>query len=126
MMKNKMMRLASVLLVAVLLSTCAISGTFAKYVNTSSGNDTARVAKWGFKNEATISFENLFASSYQNVKSGNDEMAIIAPGTSGFTSFAFKLETGISAPEVAYSFTVGTGNSTNATASNSNITWDTG
>ena len=46
-MKNKMMRIASVLLVAALITTCAISGTFAKYVTKVSGEDTARVAKWG-------------------------------------------------------------------------------
>ena len=43
MKKNVMMRVASALLVAVLLSTCTISGTFAKYVTTSSGNDNAEV-----------------------------------------------------------------------------------
>ena len=47
MMKNKMMRVASVLLVAVLLSTCAISGTFAKYVTSNNASDNARVAKFG-------------------------------------------------------------------------------
>ena len=47
MKKNRMMRLASILLVATLMSTCTISGTFAKYVTTASGSDTARVAKWG-------------------------------------------------------------------------------
>lgn len=52
MKKNVMMRLASGLLVAVLLTTCAISGTFAKYVTTGSGFDTARVAKWGVTIEA--------------------------------------------------------------------------
>lgn len=47
MKKNRMMRLASVLLVAVLLTTCAISGTFAKYVTEASATDSARVAKFG-------------------------------------------------------------------------------
>ena len=46
MKKNKMMRLASGLLVAVLLTTSMISGTFAKYVTTESGSDSTRVAKW--------------------------------------------------------------------------------
>ena len=46
MKKNKMMRIASVLLVAVLLSTCVISGTFAKYTSSANGTDTATVAKW--------------------------------------------------------------------------------
>lgn len=47
MKKNKMMRLASGLLVAVLITTSTISGTFAKYVTTDSASDSARVAKWG-------------------------------------------------------------------------------
>ena len=43
MKKNTMMRIASVLLVAVLLSTCAISGTFAKYTSQYTGSaDRAR------------------------------------------------------------------------------------
>ena len=46
MKKNRMMRVASALLVAVLLTTCAISGTFAKYVSTATGEDAARVAYW--------------------------------------------------------------------------------
>ena len=102
MKKNKMMRIASVLLVAVLLSTCAISGTFAKYVTEVSSDDSARIAKWGF-NTASISFESLFADSYTNVASGTDEMAIIAPGTEGEVSFKFVC-TGT--PEVDYTFKV--------------------
>ena len=47
MRKNKMMRLASVMLVLTMLTTCAISGTFAKYTTQDSASDTARVAKWG-------------------------------------------------------------------------------
>ena len=60
-MKNKMMRIASVLMVAVILSVCAVSGSFAKYVTTESGTDTARVAKWGVTIEAEA---GLFADKY--------------------------------------------------------------
>ena len=49
MKKNIMMRLASVLLIAVLMSTCAISGTFAKYATETGGRASARVATWSFK-----------------------------------------------------------------------------
>ena len=67
MKKNKMMRIASVLLVAVLLSTCTISGTFAKYASTASQTATASVATWdidfdGDNDESKIiiqDFENL-------------------------------------------------------------------
>jgi len=61
MRKNKMMRLASGLLVAVLLTTCAISGTFAKYVTSDNASDTARVAKFGVTVAASGS---LFAENY--------------------------------------------------------------
>ena len=53
MKKNTMMRIASVLLVAVLLSTCVISGTYAKYTSTVTTSDSARVAYWGF-NSSTV------------------------------------------------------------------------
>ena len=52
MKKNKMMRAASALLVAVLLTTSVISGTFAKYITEDKGSDEARVAKWGVVIEA--------------------------------------------------------------------------
>ena len=47
MKKNRIMRVFSVLLALTLISTCAISGTFAKYVTRAEGEDAARVAKWG-------------------------------------------------------------------------------
>ena len=62
MKKNKMLRIASVLLVAVLISTCAISGTFAKYVTKASGEDAARVAKWGII--LTLEGEDVFLPEY--------------------------------------------------------------
>ena len=68
MKKNRMMRLASVLLIAVLISTSAISGTYAKYVTTASGSDTARVAKWGVAIEVDGA---LFAQTYKNVANQN-------------------------------------------------------
>ena len=93
MRKNRMMRLASVLLILTLLTTSVISGTFAKYTSTASGSDTARVAKWSFKvggtdiaTTNTITF-NLFSTINEedtttdetDVKDGK----IIAPGTGG-------------------------------------------
>lgn len=62
MKKNKMMRIASILMVATLITTCAISGTFAKYVTTAEGEDTARVAKWGIV--LGMQSEDLFADKY--------------------------------------------------------------
>ena len=96
MKKNKMMRLACSLLVAVLLTSSVISGTFAKYVTSDEATDTARVAKWG----VTVTADgSLFAKTY---KKGTDtcvpgadtdtdegvltvvsstDSAVIAPGT---------------------------------------------
>ena len=54
MRKNKMMRLASGLLVAVLLTTCTISGTFAKYVTSAKADSSARVAKFGVEVTAEV------------------------------------------------------------------------
>ncbi len=88
MKKNKMMRVASALLVAVLLTTCAISGTFAKYTTTGTGTDTARVAKWGV--EVTTEGANAFSDKYTNstnaetvVSAGGANDKVVAPGTSG-------------------------------------------
>lgn len=133
MKKNRMMRLASILLVLVLLSTSVISGTFAKYVTESSANDTARVAKWGFTDAATISLDNLFANAYANENGvagvtidGTDN--IIAPGTTNSVTFQFVFagEGGDDiAPEVDYTFVVSTNGSEigDAIKANTNIKW---
>lgn len=102
MKKNKMMRIASVLLVAVILTTCAISGTFAKYVTSGNGSDSARVAKFGvtvtgtadtFK-ETYAKDDSSFALEANTVVSTKN---VVAPGTSG--SMAAFTITGT--PEVA-------------------------
>ena len=102
MKKNKMMRIASVLLVAVILTTCAISGTFAKYVTSGNGSDNARVAKFGvtvtgnadtFK-ETYAKNDTGFTLAANSVVSTED---VVAPGTSG--SMAAFTITGT--PEVA-------------------------
>ena len=95
MKKNRMMRLASMLLVAVLVSTSAISGTYAKYVTMDTASDTARVAKFGVTVEAT---SDMFSDSYKDTKTPytpgetGDSITVqsatkwddvIAPGTKG-------------------------------------------
>ncbi len=100
MKKNKFMRLASVLLVLTLLSTCAISGTFAKYVTTATASDTARVAKWGVV--LTVPQESSFNTSYTDTQNGitvtsSDTSKVVAPGTSG-TAITFSIS---GKPEVA-------------------------
>ena len=87
MKKNRMMRLASVLLVAVLMTTCTISGTFAKYVTQEQTFDSARVAKWGVAITATGN--DAFAETYdtgdseKDVISSESTVNVVAPGTDG-------------------------------------------
>ena len=64
MKKNRMMRAASALLVAVLMTTCTISGTFAKYTTSATGSDAARVANWGFESDGVLALEDLFTDNY--------------------------------------------------------------
>lgn len=116
MKKNVMMRVASALLVAVLLTTCAISGTFAKYVTTSSANDTAKVAKWGveisskgylFSEQYTgypapaVDSHNISVqvSNYADATTDN----VVAPGTFNSEGIVFTIS---GTPEVDVELTV--------------------
>ena len=102
MKKNKMMRAASALMVAVLLTTSVISGTFAKYVTSGNASDTARVAKWGVTVTGTAdTFKEVYAKNdNSSTLDGNTVVStedVVAPGTSG--SMAAFTITGT--PEVA-------------------------
>ena len=74
MKKNRMMRLASILLICVLLTTSVISGTFAKYVTADTGSDNARVAKWGV--ELIVTGDNLFSNSYNGVDDNANKVTV--------------------------------------------------
>lgn len=86
-----MMRAASALMVAALLTTSVISGTFAKYVKEESGTDSARVARFGVTIYAN---GTMFAKEYDRTGSttnetitksviSSDDDNVLAPGTSG-------------------------------------------
>ena len=94
MKKNKMMRIASVLLVLVLLSTSIISGTFAKYVTSGEVEDSARVAKFGVVVTGSGSlFDKTYYAATQNTPANGAEdtdnvtltveaaQNVVAPGT---------------------------------------------
>lgn len=95
MRKNKTMRAAAGLLVATLLTTSVISGTFAKYTTSASGDDSARVAKWGvtvkangttFAKEYAKTDKSFTLATNSVVAAGATDEAkenVIAPGTSG-------------------------------------------
>lgn len=107
MKKNKSLRAAAGIVVAALLTTCLIGGTFAKYTTGAKASTGARVANWGFSSDNSISFDNLFKDSYNGTVMSNDGSKIIAPGTSGSVQFSFAYDDSEgNAPEVAYSFTV--------------------
>lgn len=115
MKKNKMMRLASAMMVTTLMTTSVISGTFAKYVTSDKASDDARVAKWGITVQAG---GNLFGTKYAEhnaanypdsiatesvnvVSSGyvNSIINVVAPGTQNNTGFAISIK---GTPEVDY------------------------
>ena len=104
MKKNKMLRTAAILLVAVLLTTSVIGGTFAKYTTSQQTSDTARVAHWGFgaANGADIEFKLFDVSADSGIK----EDGLIAPGTTKNVDFTLVNADAETAPEVAYKITV--------------------
>lgn len=120
MKKNKMMRIASILLVAVLISTCAISGTFAKYVTKAEATDTARVAKWGvvISVDGTDAFADKYVThdtefGYEGEYSvvafaaeGEKADKVVAPGTSSADLDKTLSATIKGKPEVATAYTV--------------------
>ena len=116
MRKNRMMRLASALLILTMVTTCAISGTFAKYTSAAEADDTARVAKWGMTVEAggtlfganyeakTTSGGNIVsASAAGSVDCGETTAVnIVAPGTKSDKGLTLAVK---GQPEVAYKVT---------------------
>lgn len=86
---NRTMRAAVLLLALVLITSCFVGGTFAKYVTSNSGSDTARVAKFGVNITATTGMfskeyardDNSFTLATETVVS-SDESNLVAPGTS--------------------------------------------
>lgn len=91
MKKNNVMRVFSLLLALTLISVCAISGTFAKYVTKAEGKDNARVAKWGvLLNVEGSAFASKYATSDDtyaqaggeySVEAFNGTDKVVAPGT---------------------------------------------
>ena len=110
MKKNAMLKIAAILLVAVLLTTCAISATFAKYVTTKSldANQNARVAKWGvtvdFTGNGADDAVEMFKTQYTKdsaivVLSDN---RVVAPGTANDNALTVTIK---GTPEVAVAVT---------------------
>lgn len=79
MKKQRFFMLGIITVLVAVLSLTFVSSTFAKYTSSASGNDTARVAKWG----VTITVDGTaFATAYNDNKvlSSSTEK-VVAPGT---------------------------------------------
>lgn len=74
------MRAAVLMLALVLITSCFVGGTFAKYVTSGTGGDNAKVAKWGVTVTAHETGD-IFAKSYDNTVIAEGEYKVIAPGT---------------------------------------------
>ena len=115
MKKNLMIKVASLMLVLTLASTCMIGTTFAKYVTADQASDTARVAKWGI---TVATSGTLFGTDYEeysaadtadritatstSVSAFNGTDSIVAPGTKNTVGFQVAVK---GDPEVKYNTT---------------------
>ena len=95
-------RIFAGLLVLTLLSTCIISGTFAKYTTSAEGSDNARVAKWGIQAPAALDVD-MFDGAYDGTVTSKDGTNVVAPGTTKTATVTLASLTG-DAPEVDYKF----------------------
>ena len=104
--KHWTLRAAGLLFALVLITSCFVGGTFAKYVKSVSGTQMARVARFGV--EITAEDETAFNTTYATGASGvsvglnsvisSDSHKVVAPGTKEDDTVIFSI-TGT--PEVA-------------------------
>ncbi len=105
--KNWTMRAAVLMFALVLITSCFVGGTFAKYVTKGGGSETARVAKFGV--EITATDGSMFKTAYaaddtatagmitQTVESSNTDKLVVS-GTKEDNTSAFSVK---GKPEVA-------------------------
>lgn len=80
MKKNKLFLLGLFVVFAAVLSLSLVSNTLAKYTTNATGNDSARVAKWGVK---VVVDGATFAKAYDGTVESQTEEKVVAPGTAG-------------------------------------------
>ena len=85
--KNRTLRAAVLMLALVLITSCFVGGTFAKYVTSDNAADLARVAKWGVSITAHPT-GGVFAKEYDaiagqenTVVADDGKTNVVAPGT---------------------------------------------
>ena len=90
--KNHTLKLAGILLALVLVTSCFVGGTFAKYVTKGTGSDSARVAKFGvtvaangstFAEEYATDDGTVVGTIAKSVVSSQNKVKVVAPGTKG-------------------------------------------
>lgn len=88
--KNWTMRAAVLMLALVLVTSCFVGGTFAKYTTKGEGSDTARVAMFGVRVEAKgTTFAEKYATDDGAASVGTHSVVsmwgdnVVAPGTTG-------------------------------------------
>lgn len=106
--KNWTLRAAVLMLALVLITSCFVGGTFAKYVTSGAGGDQARIAKFGVTVAATDNsmFKTTYETDDQQAKTAGISTSVesttkdnlVAPGTKADDAFIFSI-TG--KPEVA-------------------------
>ena len=89
--KNVLMRSAGLLLALVLVTSCFVGSTFAKYTTSADATESARVAKFGVTLNANAG--RMFSKTYtktdtsftlaENTVVSSDESKLVAPGTDG-------------------------------------------
>ena len=91
-MKTGFYKAVCLMLVVMVISTCVVAGTLAKYFSTGSANATLTVATWRFRvNEETQTFPGIVELSslswtVESIGSAMPTENTIAPGTWGYAS----------------------------------------
>lgn len=107
--KHWTLRAAGLLFALVLITSCFVGGTFAKYVTTGGGHESARVAKFGvtmsvandkaFKQTYDTDNASISGTISKSVEySGNGDENLVAPGTKGSEPVVLSIK---GTPEVA-------------------------
>ena len=107
--KHWTLRAAGLLFALVLITSCFVGGTFAKYVTTGTGYESARVAKFGvtmsvandkaFKQTYDTDNDSISGTISKSVEySGNGDENLVAPGTKGSNFVVLSIK---GTPEVA-------------------------
>lgn len=113
MKKNWTMRVALLIVALSLITSCFVSGTFAKYVTSGNGTDIARVAKFGVTVTATADAfdteyakdDTTFTLADNTVVSSNTDN-LVAPGTTHDVAVVTLAGTPEVAVRVAYEATI--------------------